>query len=306
MYPYHLPKKTLAVLVASMGLLSALPAAASVIDTLTAQTTVRAGSKVPVVDGPNSNAISTSAGSNDSDIDPSSQASATSFGYSSGPYGAGGNGSGIFDSSGKFQRQWDITNDSGVAQNYSFNFFIYYGGMSASDNGAGGTGYAEYMVDILRDGSTSLFSSAAKIESDGTLTRSGTILNGASHLGSSYSWNGTNFTIDLGILNPGDSTSVRYDLIGHAFGDYGFVPDDCNGYGYGYGDGDVHILGVEDEEFCTVTGTSNAFLGDPDSLNSTPIPGIGIIARAVPEPAMFGLMGMGLVGLLGLRRRYQN
>ena len=297
-------KKPLAFLIASMAMLNALPAAATVIDGLTAQTSAQT-STPPVTDGPNTSTTYASAYSSSSNLP--SQASASSFGYNGGPYGAGGNGSGVFDSTGTFQRQWDITNDSGVAQNYSFNFFIYYGSMYANNNGAGGTGYAEYMVNILRDPSTplstSLFSSAAKIASDGTLTTSGTTLTGALQSGSSYSWGGTNFTIDLGVLNPGDFTSVRYDLVGHAYGNYDFFP--CAGGGndgYGGGIGGIGDGGDFDFGASVCTGSSNAFLGDPDSLNTTPIAGIGITAHAVPEPATLALLGMGLAAF-GLRRR---
>ena len=290
-------KKPLAYLIASMALLNSLPATATVIDGLTAQTSAQAGINTAVTNGPNASTTHTFASSLDNDT--LSQASASSFGYNVGPYGAGGFGSGIFDSTGQFQRQWDITNNSGVAQNYSFNFFIYYGSLSANDNGAGGTGYSEYMVNILRDGSTSLFSSAAKIASDGTLTTSGTTLDGASQSGTYFSWGGTYFTIDLGILNPGDFTSVQYDLVGHAFGGYGFSGT-CNGYGDGYGDEGFRVAVVIENGNCT--GSSNAFLGDPDSLNTTPIPGIGITAQSVPEPATLALLGIGLAAF-GLRRR---
>ncbi len=302
------PKKPLAILIASAGLFGALPANATVIDGLTAKTSAQAGTNTPVIDGPNLGTTFTSASSSDSDA--LSQTSASSFGYAVGPYGAGGNGSGVFHATGQFVRQWDITNDSGFAQNYSFNFFIYYGSMSANDNGAGGNGYAEYMVNILRDGSTSLFSSAAKIESNGTLTTSGTALTGAMQSGSSYGWGGTYFTVDLGVLNPGDSTFVQYDLIGHAFGDYGFTTYDCGGDNGGYGDagdGDLirsmtTVVTPGTGQQCKLTGNSYAFLGDPDTLNTTPIAGIGVTSQAVPEPAILGLMGIGLAAF-GLRRR---
>lgn len=198
-------------------------------------------------------------------------------------------------------RQWDITNDSGVAQNYSFNFFIYYGGMSAYDNGAGGNGYAEYEAKILRDGVTTLFSSTAKITNDGTLTTSGTTLDGATQSGSSYSWGGTYFTVDLGVLNPGEFTFVQYDLVGHAFGNYGFITSDCGGDGYGDGVDIIPLLTTIDDGL-SCTGASSVFLGDPNTLNTTPISGIGVVSQAVPEPAMLGLMGLGLAAF-GLRRR---
>ncbi len=304
------PKRPLVILITSIGLLGTLPAHATVIDGLTAQTSTQVGTNAVVTNGPNMGTTATSAFSNDNDAQ--SAANASSFGNAVGPYGAGGNGSGVFDTTGRFMRQWDITNDSGVAQNYSFNFFIYYGNLSASDNGAGGSGYAEYEAKILRDGVTTLFSSAAKITSGGTLTTSGTTLTGATHSGSNYSWGGTYFTVDLGVLNPGDFTFVQYDLVGHAFGDYGFTTSDC-GYGDGYGDairgGDGPIgplvTNTPGADQCTVTGNSYSFLGDPDTLNTTPIAGIGVTSQAVPEPAMLGLMGLGLAAF-GLRRRPRN
>lgn len=304
------PKRPLVILITSIGLLGTLPAHATVIDGLTAQTSAQVGTNAAVTNGPNMGTTTTSAFSNDNDTQ--SQANASSFGYAVGPYGAGGNGSGVFDATGRFTRQWDITNNSGIAQNYSFNFFIYYGGMSASDNSAGGSGYAEYEAKILRDGVTTLFSSAAKITSGGTLTTSGTTLTGATQSGTSYSWGGTYFTVDLGVLNPGDFTFVQYDLVGHAFGDYGFTTYDCGGGGNngGYGDagdGDlIRLMATVDTpgtgQQCTRTGNSHAFLGDPNTLNTTPIAGIGVTSQAVPEPAILGLMGLGLAAF-GLRRR---
>lgn len=287
------PKKPLAILIASAGLLGAASASATVIDGLTAQTSAQAGSKPAVTNGPNLGTTSAFANSSDSstDSDTVSQSSASSFGYSAGAYGAGGHGNGIFDATGRFVRQWDITNNSGIAQNYSFNFFIYYGSISADDNGAGGNGYAEYEAKILRDGVTTLFSSTAKITSDGTLTTSGTTLNGATQSGSNYNWGGTYFTVDLGVLNPGEFTFVQYDLVGHAFGNYIFN----NTFVCGGGDGGGPTIGDQ-------CGYSYAFLGDPNTLNTTPIAGIGVTSQAVPEPAMLGLMGLGLAAF-GLRRR---
>ncbi|MDZ4263188.1 MAG: hypothetical protein U1B30_12770, partial [Pseudomonadota bacterium] len=264
------PKRPLVILITTIGLLGTLPASATVIDGLTAQTSAQAGTNAAVTNGPNLGTTTTSALSND--IDTQSQANASSFGNAAGPYGASSNGRGIFNATGRFIRQWDITNDSGVAQNYSFNFFIYGGSISAFDFGVGGNGYAEYQTNIFRDGAISLFSSTAKITSNGTLTTSGTTFSGATQSGSIYLWSDTYLTIDLGVLNPGDFTSVQYDLIGHSFGNYGFVNIDC---------GDLIPIGIGDggPPSCPNTGWSQASLGDPNTLNTTPIAGIGVATQ---------------------------
>lgn len=294
----YAPKTPLAILMVGLGMLSALPAHALVIDGLSGQATAQAGTNPPVNQGPLTSATNLRVNANDNAA--TSSANADAFGYAQGPYRASASGNGVFDSTGHFIRTWDITNDSGVAQDYSFTFFIYYGGMSARDNGATGTGYAEYAVNIMQDSATSLFSSTAKITSDGTLTRTGTILDGATHAGSSYYWGGTYFTVNLGILNAGQSTRVAYDLVSHAFGDYGFF--DCGGDGYGDGDEIPRVTLDGGSGQCT--GSSGSSLGDPDNLNANPISGIGVVARnAVPEPGTLGLLGLGGLAALGLRRR---
>lgn len=289
------PRNSLAFLMTSLGFLNMIPAHAAVIDGLSAEAVVIADTNPAVLQGPSTSSSYVFVNANDSS--GGSSAYADAFGHAGGPYRASANGTGVFDSTGSFTRTWGITNDTSTAQNYSFTFFIYYGGMTADTNGLGGTGFAEYSAKIVQDTSTVLFSSYAKIASDGTLTTSGTILDGATQSGNSYNWGGTYVTVNLGVLNVGQSTTVAYDLVSHAFGDFGLGSCGYGGYGYGYGD-------VAPTFVIACGGTSYSSLGDPDSLNSTPIPGIGVfVINAVPEPNVLGLLGLGGLALIGLRWR---
>lgn len=288
----------IAVLLGSLGLFGTLPAGATVIvDGLTAYAETAAGSETHTA-GPNSAIPIVSAYSGASDGDAYAWSSA--WGRTNGVYGVGAGVDGNDFGRGEFTRTWQITNDTGVAQSYSFSFYIYGGTMYADDYGHGGDGFAEYVLDILFGGSN-LFHSAAKVELDGTLTQTGTALSGATHSGSYYWWGGTSVTLDLGILDPGQTSLLQYDLIAHAFGNYGF--GDCDdGYGYGGNDGygnDVASVGG------SCTGNSYVFMGDPSGINATPVqqPSITGTPQAVSAPGTLGLLGISLAALMAVRRR---
>lgn len=292
-------KNPLAMLVASLGLLSAMPAKALVTENLSAQTSLQIGLNAPIVDGPNANSTYVKAFSTHNVFNRT--ASYTySYGYRGGRYGSTHYGTGTFDSIGQFKRQWDIRNDSNVAQNYSLDFYLY-SGMLAADaknvvSSASG-GHSEFLVNVIQDGSTPLFSSGAKVTSNGAVTTSGTVLPGAkfsnTYLGNQYSWDSAYFTVALGRLNAGDATSVQFELTTRAFGDYGSYSIPC--YPEQYAPcGSV------------AAGLSYLNFGDSNPLLSTPLSGFGIRAEIapVPEPSTWAMLiaGLGLVGFSTHRR----
>ena len=296
-------------LIALSGML-ALPAQATlVVNVLTATASTRVNALVPLVNGPqtDSNYISQYA----SVFNDNSSASASAWGNSLGTYRASGEGMGVFESVGRFQRDVSLTNNNAFATDYSLNFFIYYGSMSASSNGASGSGFGSYDLSIKQNNSSTLFASGAKIESDGTLTTTGTTLSGAFQNGGSYSWGGTYVTLNLGSLAVGASTSINFDLVSTAFGNFGF-----DGTGNNNGDGGYGCYGseltrqVSDTSPTACTGSVYASLGDPNDFFDNPgEPSQFVLTERptgnqVPLPGSLPLLGLGLA-VLAYSRKYR-
>ena len=228
--------KILAIHVLGLGALAAFPAHATLI---TNNLTVNGQAKADAVTsifGPASHTTYVSGGEYVYGGANGSRSSANAWGNQYGTYYAGASGDGVFNSFGQFQRTVNLTNNNGYDTDYSLNFFIYYGSMSANDNGVSGTGWGSYDLSIKKNGTDTLFSSMAQIHSDGTLQTSGTQLDGATQNGNYYYWNGTNVTLNLGTLADGESLSIDFDLVSTAFGNFGFS-NSCNG-GYGEYGGD--------------------------------------------------------------------
>lgn len=237
-----------------------------------------------------------------------SNSSANAWGNQYGTYYAGASGDGVFNSFSQFQRTVNLTNNNGYDTDYSLNFFIYYGGMSANDNGVSGTGWGSYDLSIKKNGTDTLFSSMAQIHSDGTLQTSGTQLDGATQNGNYYYWNGTDVTLNLGTLADGESLSIDFDLVSTAFGNFGFS-NSCNG-GYGeYGGDDGYggyggptLASAVDDGYGGCTGSVYAGLGDPadfaENGQSNPTLNItGMRSNAVPLPGTLALLGLGFAAL---------
>lgn len=139
-----------------------------------------------------------------------------SYGSTSGDFGSRSSGSGIYDVTGSFKIVETITNTGPVAATANFNFFITPGLLS-NDIGAALTG-ADYvksglLFDIRRNGS-SVWTSGATLNSNAmgtSFTASGdTSLYSGS--GTYYSVNGVSRSVNLGVINAGQSITLSYEL----------------------------------------------------------------------------------------------
>lgn len=198
-----------------------------------------------------------------------------------------------------------IFNNSGTAQNYTFDFNIIQGALSVygTPTAAGDFAYADYSVNIfLTDSSgvsTSIFSSAAQLNMDdtGTINFTGdTTLGGAYGGGNIYGWTNYTGSLDLGTFNAGDNFTLTYGMTANARGQITSAPSGGTPT-VGYGE-----CGIECGEGGGVSGGSNSRTGDPfgvsgtgTTISSTPV--------SVPEASSVFLMGLGLAGLAATRRR---
>ena len=209
-------------------------------------------------------------------------------------------GENTFKSISHVQQSLTITNDTGVDQNYSFDFTILNGSL-----GAWGS-YDQFaddefiaagnLVSISLDG-VELFGSAALLVADNTgvdLQTDGAVLGSYTANADYYGWDALSDTLDLGVLAAGESFTLTYDIVTAAAGI--FAPSDsenCGGDDIDYGEG------------CYDWASAYSQFGDPNGVHGSPIAGNvhGSPVMSVPEPSLWLLMGTGLFGFAVARQR---
>jgi len=188
-----------------------------------------------------------------------------------------------------------FTNTSGADVEYTLDFWVSGGFLDVWSDyfDTGESVNASYMIDIDLSGS-SIWSSEATLTMDGSgasFSESGTSLNGMLNIDTYYSWYDWDSyadSIGLGTYADGESFTLTYslgvrswgDVDGMFYDDYGMMDE----MGYYYGE-----YGV---------GGSMANIGDPLSIS-----GISVTSAPVPEPATIFLLGSGLFGMIGLRKK---
>lgn len=252
-------------------------------------------------------------------------ASGYAFSSSSGAYAVSSYATGYTGSGTAFASFLNtVVNTSGVAQHYTLSFKIYGGSLSTS-------AYAtldpdeylrsSYSASIKVNSQQVWFSSAGIDNSGGTTTstKSGTDLNsGDDGSDGYYSWGSSYVTVDLGILDPGESLDVLAELSDSALSNVGVYSysgsggyDGYGGYGgYNYcGYGEVATLAAATadtglvEGCVTSKGNASAFYGDPSEIDADPL-AFAVTANAVPEPGSLALLAMaGGAAALARRRR---
>jgi hypothetical protein len=147
-----------------------------------------------------------------------------SFGATSGNFGSRSSGVGIYDVAGAFKIVQTVTNTSSVAQSAKFNFYISPG-LLANNLGSAAFKEGDFIkaglgFDVQRDG-TQIWGSTGLLQTSfGNATSfSGT---GDSSLysgsGSQIIIKGVSKSVDLGVINAGESITLSYELTSFAQG----------------------------------------------------------------------------------------
>ena len=258
----------------------------------------------------------------DSHYDAYNSANAYAFSSSTGAYAVSSWAQGYSGSGTAFASFLNtVVNHSAVAQHYTLSFKIYGGSLSTSAYATLDPDEylrADYAASIKVNGQKVWFSSAGIANIGGTtsFTKAGTDLNsGDDGSDGYYSWGSSYVTVDLGILDPGESLDVLAELSDSALSNVGvYSYSGSGGYdgygGYGYcGYGEVATLAATSSdaglvEGCVASkGNASAFYGDPSEIDADPL-AFAVTANAVPEPGSLALLAMaGGAAALARRRR---
>lgn len=145
-----------------------------------------------------------------------------SYGNTSGSFGSRSSGSGVYDVTGSFSITVNITNDALTAQAIKFDYYITPGMLNLLPFAYTASQFAEASLGfaITTSDNRASWSSSAYLRQDAggiTYTETGEDIYGGS--GTSRTVEGGSHSLDLGVLNAGESVSLTYVLSSTAKGD---------------------------------------------------------------------------------------
>ena len=188
------------------------------------------------------------------------------------------------------------------------NFFIYYGSLNINGYTTGTASY-DLNINKVNGATTSLFASGATLDASGSVVQTGQALDGAGTgalgAGHSYSWNGTNISRDLGILDAGGMMTIDFDLVTTA---RGILPSGSGLCGFADVSAVAALTVVDPTYQCAKIYAS---LGDPGDIEPDTLMPLNAVlgitgrqANPIPLPGTLSLVGVGLAALGLARRRH--
>lgn len=234
----------------------------------------------------------------------SNSAAYDAYGDQTGAFSANASGTGIYNVNSSVSYSDTIINSDIGSQDYTFNFnispsFLAVFGLPAT-NGEFLT--SEYTFNISLN-NNSIFSSSGKLTSDinnTSFTETGTSL-GFSETslflggGTQYSTNGFSQNLNLGTFDSGEQFTLTYGLTASASGNTLITNNQIR-------NSNCNVeLGCDSEFPVQISIPSGSFssIGDPSSIGFT----LSSSPTTVPEASSILLLGLGLIGLVGVKRK---